>query len=69
MVVEVEEIRKLKEELEQEILMAVSHLNKEFYNKTRLTPNSISVYMAEVGALGEKYTRHIVSGVGCTIDL
>lgn len=66
---DIDQIKKEKQQLEKDITAALSLLVDKFHEKCGISPSSIYVSIVDVQQTCEQTSRHIVSDVSVTISI
>ena len=66
---DIEQIKKEKQQLEKDMTAALSLLVDKFHEKCGISPSVIYVSIVEVQQMREPRPRHIVSDVSVTISI
>ena len=66
---DIEQIKKEKQQLEKDMTAALSLLVDKFHEKCGISPSNICVSMIEVHQMCDPWPRYIVSDVSVTISI
>jgi hypothetical protein len=66
---DIEKLRQKRQQLQNDIAVAVSELNEKFKKETKFSPYAIDIQMLETTTMGEKEKQYTVGSCSVSIDI